>query len=192
MLSLIFEQQEILHKTGWAIFKWEQNLLFCGSAGGCDNAVGRARDSWWGGPGFDSRCGHKLPPGWVFGSNMLPGWDRGHGLPAPSRVWRHVKLSAVSLGTRPRYSLVLEENVMKPTNQPNKESGTANVYHWKFILINSCLNRRTIETVSRFLSHSFSALPNTTYFNFRHWSLYAQVFSSLCWFFGTYLILEFV
>ena len=35
-------------------------------------------------------------------------------------VWQHVKLSDVSLGTRPRYSLVAEENVKKPTNQPNK------------------------------------------------------------------------
>ena len=37
--------------------------------------------------------------------------------PALSLVWQHVKLSDVSLGTRPRYSLVVDEDVKKPTNQ---------------------------------------------------------------------------
>ena len=48
------------------------------------------------------------------------GGDRSHGLPALSRVWQHVKLSGVSLGTRPRYCLVVDEDVKKPTNQTNK------------------------------------------------------------------------
>ena len=48
----------------------------------------------------------------------VTGWDRGHGLPTLSRVWQHVKkLSDVSLGTRPRYSLVADEDVKKPTKQ---------------------------------------------------------------------------
>ena len=33
--------------------------------GGRGSSVGRARDSWWGGPRFDSRCGRPLPAGWV-------------------------------------------------------------------------------------------------------------------------------
>ena len=33
------------------------------------------------------------------------------GLPALSRVWQHVNLSDVSLGIRPRYSLVVDEDV---------------------------------------------------------------------------------
>ena len=37
-----------------------------------------------------------------------------------SRVWQHVQLSDVSVGTRPRYSLVVDEDVKKPTNQTNK------------------------------------------------------------------------
>ena len=41
------------------------------------------------------------------------GWDRSHGLPALSRVWRYLKLSDDSLGTRPRYSLVVDEDVNK-------------------------------------------------------------------------------
>ena len=41
----------------------------------------------------------------------------GHGLPALSCVWQHVKLSDVSLGTRPRHSLVVDENGKKPTKQ---------------------------------------------------------------------------
>ena len=35
-------------------------------------------------------------------------------------MWQHVKLSDVSLGICPRYSLVVDENVKKPTNQTNK------------------------------------------------------------------------
>ena len=46
-------------------------------------------------------------------------WDS-HGLLALSRVWQHVKLSDVSLGTLPRYSLVVDEDIKKPTNLPNK------------------------------------------------------------------------
>ena len=43
----------------------------------------------------------------------VTGSDRSHGLSALSRVWQHLKLSHVSLGTRPRYSLVVDEDVMK-------------------------------------------------------------------------------
>ena len=45
--------------------------------------------------------------------------SRSHGLPALSRVWQHMKLSDVSLGTRPRYSLVADENVKRPNRQTN-------------------------------------------------------------------------
>ena len=47
------------------------------------------------------------------------GRDRNHGLPALSRVWhwQRVKLSDVSLGVRPRYSLVVDEDVKKPNKQ---------------------------------------------------------------------------
>ena len=50
----------------------------------------------------------------------VTGWERSHGLPALSHVWQHLKLSYVSLGTRPRYSLVVDEDVKKPTNQTSK------------------------------------------------------------------------
>ena len=36
-------------------------------------------------------------------------------------VWQHVKMSDVSLGTPPRYSLVVDEDV-KRTNQLNKQN----------------------------------------------------------------------
>ena len=49
----------------------------------------------------------------------MTGRDRSHCLPSLSRVWQHVKLSDVSLGTRPRYSLVVDDDVKKPTNQTN-------------------------------------------------------------------------
>ena len=51
--------------------------------GGRGSSVGRARDSWRRGPGFDSHCGRPLPTG----------------LPALPHVWQHVKLSdALSYG----------------------------------------------------------------------------------------------
>ena len=49
--------------------------------------------------------------------NSMNGWDRGHGLPALSRVWQHVKLSGVSLRTLPQCSLVFDEDIKKPTKQ---------------------------------------------------------------------------
>ena len=48
----------------------------------------------------------------------VTGRDRSHGLPTLSRVWQRVKLSDVSLATRPQYSLVVDEDVKKRTNQP--------------------------------------------------------------------------
>ena len=66
-----------------------------------------------------------IPSEEVLGS--IPMWPpapywlgRCHGLPALSRVWQHVRLSDVRLGTRSRYSLVFDEDIKKPTNQINK------------------------------------------------------------------------
>ena len=42
---------------------------FC-TSGGRGSSVGRARDSWSAGPGFDPRCGRPLPTGWVGVSIM--------------------------------------------------------------------------------------------------------------------------
>ena len=41
-------------------------------------------------------------------------------------MWQYVKLSDVSLGTRPRYSLVVDEDVKKT----NKETNTTPVATW--------------------------------------------------------------
>ena len=41
-----------------------------GGGGGRGSSVGRARDSWSGGLGFDPRCGRPLPTGWVGVSIM--------------------------------------------------------------------------------------------------------------------------
>ena len=42
-------------------------------------------------------------------------------LAASSRMWQHVKLSDVSLGTLPRYSLVVDEDVKKPNKQTSNQ-----------------------------------------------------------------------
>ena len=46
---------------------------------------------------------------WV--SIIVTARDRSHGLPS---LWQHIKLSDVSLGTCPRYSLVAGKNVKTP------------------------------------------------------------------------------
>ena len=58
----------------------------------------------------------------LFHVYLLYGWDRSHALPVLSRVWQQVKLSEVSLGTFLRYSPVADEDVKKPTNQPNNQT----------------------------------------------------------------------
>ena len=45
--------------------------LFLTLSGRRGSSVGRARYSWWRGPGFDPRCGRPLPTGWVGASIML-------------------------------------------------------------------------------------------------------------------------
>ena len=50
------------------------------------------------------------------------------GLAALSRMWQHVKLSDVSLDTRPRYSLIIDED-FKKTNQPNKQTNKPSLYN---------------------------------------------------------------
>ena len=42
------------------------------SNNGCRSSVGRARDYWCGGFGFDSHCGRTLPTGWVGVSIVSP------------------------------------------------------------------------------------------------------------------------
>ena len=51
---------------------------------------------------------------------------------ALSRVWQYVKLSDVSLGTRPRYSLVADEDIKQPTKQTNNPCNVAlpNIRGW--------------------------------------------------------------
>ena len=52
----------------------------------------------------------------------VTGLDRSHGLPTLSRVSQLLKLSDVSLGTRLRYSLVVDEDVKKPNKQTYKDT----------------------------------------------------------------------
>ena len=52
----------------------------------------------------------------------MTGWDRSYGLPALASVWQHVKLSDVSLGTRPRYSLADDEDFKNPNKQNLKKT----------------------------------------------------------------------
>ena len=102
------------------IWKWKSSL------------AGRARDSWWGGSGFDPGYGRPLPTGLVGVSMMWPAENRSHGLRDLSRMWQHLKLSDVSLGNLPLYSLDIDEEVKKPTYQTNKLTS----WLWKAWIIN--------------------------------------------------------
>ena len=55
----------------------------------------------------------------MFNFIVISPAETGHCRSALSREWQHVKLSNVSLGTRPRYSLVVDEDVKKQTKQTN-------------------------------------------------------------------------
>ena len=69
----------------------------------------------------------------------VTGGDRSHGFPALSRVWQHVKLSDVSLGTRPRYSLDAYEDVKKPTKQTEILSLSLFLHLSTFISLYLCI-----------------------------------------------------
>ena len=55
-----------------SVFLCMLKVCVWGGGGGRGSSVGRARDSWWGGPEFDSCCGRPLPTGWVGVSIMWP------------------------------------------------------------------------------------------------------------------------
>ena len=101
----------LAYANGWPkTFKAPSQSLFQLIQRG--SSVGRPRDTWWGGPGFDSRCSRPLPTGLV-GVSIL--W------PAETEVMVyplcHLCGSTYNFGSRPRCSLVVDEDVEKLTNQ---------------------------------------------------------------------------
>ena len=69
------EQISIFHCPFWKgvsfFFQCDiASVVKCLRLRGRGSSVGRARDSWLGGPGFDHRCGRPLPTGWVGVSIM--------------------------------------------------------------------------------------------------------------------------
>ena len=63
-----------LEDKPWSRQFWWAGLVWMsgGGGGGGGSSVDRARDSGWGGPGFDPRCCRPLPTGWVGVSIMWP------------------------------------------------------------------------------------------------------------------------
>ena len=91
-----------------------------GGGRGGGSSVGRARDSWWGGPGFDSRCGRPLPTGWVGVCIMWPTEMEVMVSQLCLMCGSTLNCQTLCLGARQRYNLVVDEDVENPTNQPNK------------------------------------------------------------------------
>ena len=87
------------------------------------SSVGRAHDSWWGGPGFDSRYGRQLPTGQVGVSIMWPAETEVMVSQLCLMCGSTKNCQTLCLGARPQYSLVVEEDVKKPTKQ-NKQNTT--------------------------------------------------------------------
>ena len=65
--------------------------------------------------------------------------DRSHGLSTLSCVWQQVKLSDVSLGIRPQYSLVVDEDVKK-----NKKTDKQEIF---IILTIHCVDDRFLKVI---------------------------------------------
>ena len=96
------------------------NHHYCCFSWGLGSSVGRARDSWWGGPGFNSRFGRPLPTGWVCVSIMWPAETKVMVCLMCGSTWNWQTLC---LGAGPRYNLVVDEDVKKP-NKPNQAAST--------------------------------------------------------------------
>ena len=73
---------------------------------------------------MDPRCDHLLPTGWVGASLVRPAETEFMVSQLCLVCGKHVKLSDVSLWTRPRYSLVVDEDVKKPNKQSNTPAAT--------------------------------------------------------------------
>ena len=87
-------------------------------------------------------------------------WLSGY-LPALSRVWQHVKSSDVSLGTRPRCSLVVNEEVKKPNQQQQSSPDIANlVLDLDLVLDSRFRSYLRIFSVSEMLAVQFSYCEN--------------------------------
>ena len=78
------------------------------------------------------------PPPWPPATYWLgrcqynvTGWDRRHGLPALPRVWKHVNLSVVSLGTGIDIAWLLTSTLR---NQPNKRIKLVDLLYRRKIL----------------------------------------------------------
>ena len=81
-----------------------------------------AQDSWWEGPGFDSRCGRPLPTGWVGVSIMWPAETEVMVSQLCLICGSTSNCQALCFGARPRYSLVVDEDVKKPNKQTDKQT----------------------------------------------------------------------
>ena len=95
--------------------------------GRCGSSVGRARDSWWGGPGLDFRLVRPLPTVWVGVSILWPTETEVMVSPLCLMCGSTYNCQTLRLGARPQYSLVVGKDVKKPTNQTNKQTNT-NLY----------------------------------------------------------------
>ena len=93
-------------------FKWQMR--------GRGSSVGRVRDFWWGSSGFVPRCGSPLPTGCVGVSIKLMWPAKTEVIVSPlcfvcGGTWT---CQTSVLGLVRLYSLVVDEDVKKPTNQP--------------------------------------------------------------------------
>ena len=80
-LSFLYQTPIIFFSLKWLMYLtqfWctsvgaEKGLNMLKRLAGRGSSVGRERNSWWEGPGFDSRCGRPLPTGWVGVSIIRP------------------------------------------------------------------------------------------------------------------------
>ena len=90
--------------------------------GGLGSSVGRAHDSWWGGSGFDSRCGRPLPTGLVGVSIMWLAETEVMVSQLCVMCGSTKNCQTLCIVARPRYNLVVDEDVKKSNKQTNKQT----------------------------------------------------------------------
>ena len=86
-------------------------------------------------------------------------WDGSHGPSALSRVWQHVKLSDVSLGTGPWYSVVADKDVKNPRKETKLPFACSflNCFFFLFFII-SVIYFRSNDTAAKNLGYSLEPL----------------------------------
>ena len=112
---------------------------------------------WSGGPGFDPRYGRPLPTGWVGVSIMWPAETEVMVSPL-CLVCGSTYCQTPSLGSRPRYSLVADDDFKKPTTLKNYYS------LWPCVIRQNCHQNASHASLLTRPRHSLASRMESMHF----------------------------